>query len=377
MEITLATTLFLLVARVQQSQLAGLRRPLALGALAGLAATARPEMMLLLPLLLATEARRLARAGEARHALAGLVPLAAAFMLVLIPYALFCWATTGRLLPNTYYAKGVIARANDPNLAHFRATYLPLLYRFAYHDNLAFALLLVPGLALWLARRERRDSALLGAWPHAFWAYLLVVFPRPFSVSRYTIPLIPSLALVSMEPIAWARARLRGVTARRVTPALAGLAVAAGAARGLGDYQPIYLSNVDNILGMQVRMGRWVARNLPRGARAATNDVGAITYYGGRYCIDTVGLVTSDLITHLLAWWKRHGSVFPEETLPSYFRKARPDYCILFPDWYPNLTRVPWLRYVGEFDYRNTTGGGNRLVVCRVVGTPVGPMDRE
>jgi hypothetical protein len=124
-----------------------------------------------------------------------------------------------------------------------------------------------------------------------------------------------------------------------------------------------------------VRAGRWVASHLPRSVRIAANDVGAITYYGNRYCIDTVGLVSADAITHFLKWKQEHGSIFVEEALPSYLRMARPDYCILFPQWYPNLTQAPWLRAVGEFDYPNTTGGGDRLVVYRVVGTPVGPLD--
>jgi len=375
MEITLATALFLLVVRAQQSKREGLPRALLLGGLAGLAATARPEMAMLGPLVVVIEALRLARNEPARGAFTPLLPLAAAFALALLPYAVFCFATTGRLLPNTYYAKGVIGRASDPHLAHYRATYLPLAFQFAYHDNLSFAVLLVPGIVAWLARRARRDAALLAAWPLAFWAYSWVVFPRHFSVSRYSIPLIPALALVSMEPLAWLLERLRGAVARRVTLAAVGLAVVIGAAKSLGDYQPIYLSNVDNIVRMQVRMGRWVARHVPLGARIATNDVGAITYYGGRYCIDTVGLVSSGLVTHLLSWWKQHGSVNAELALPSYFRQSRPDYCILFPAWYPNLTRAPWLRYVGEFDYPNTTGGGDQLVVYRVIGTPAGPAD--
>src|SRR5207244_3200218 len=130
--------------------------------------------------------------------------------LALLPYAVFCFATTGRLLPNTYYAKGVIGRASDPHLAHYRATYLPLAFQFAYHDNLSFAVLLVPGIVAWLARRARRDAALLAAWPLAFWAYSWVVFPRHFSVSRYSIPLIPALALFSMVPLAWLLVRLSG-----------------------------------------------------------------------------------------------------------------------------------------------------------------------
>ncbi len=377
MEITLATLLFLLLVRLQQSRLAGPRRGFALGIVAGLAATARPEMTLLGPLAFAVEAWRLARGGAGRRALAELLPLAAAFVAVLLPYSVFCYTTTGRWLPNTYYAKGVIARASDVHLAHFRATYFPVMYQVAYHDNLAFALLLIPGFVMWLRNRARRDAWLVALWPLAFWAYSMVVFPRHFSVSRYTIPLIPAFALVSMEPLAWAIGRAGSAGVRRWAAVAAAVALTLAGLRSTAEYEPVFLSNVDNILSMQVRMGRWVAEHLPSGARVATNDVGAITYFGGRFCIDTVGLVSSDAITHMLAWWRTHGRVFPEDALPSYFRTAKPDYCILFPAWYPNLTRAPWLKYLGEFDYPNNTGGGDRLVAYRVIGTPVGPLDAE
>jgi hypothetical protein len=374
MEITLAIVLFLVLVRVQQSALGGVRRGIALGAVAGLAATARPEMTLLGPLVFGIEAWRMARAGGERDRARLLVPLVATFVAVLAPYTLFCLATTGRLLANTYYAKGVIARASDIHLAHYRTTYFPIMYQVALHDHFTFAVLLVPGLVMWVMRRDRA-SRLVVLWPLAFWAYSIVVFPRHFSASRYTIPLIPVFALVSMEPLAWLLARLRGAMARRIAIGAAALVLAFGAFGSIGEYLPVYLSNADNILHMQVRMGRWVATHLPAGARVATNDVGAITYYGGRYCIDTVGLVSADAITHMLAWWRRHGSIHPEEALPSYFRAARPDYCILFPQWYPNLTQSSWLRAQAEIDYPNSTGGGDRLVVYRVVGTPVGPFD--
>ena len=88
-------------------------------------------------------------------------------------------------------------------------------------------------------------------------------------------------------------------------------------------------------------------------------------------------LVSSDFITHMQAWWKRYHTAFAEEALPSFLRGVKPDYCILFPAWYPNLTREPWLTAVGQFQYPNNTGGGNELVVYRISGVPTGPMERR
>ncbi|TMB93557.1 MAG: hypothetical protein E6J42_12685 [Chloroflexi bacterium] len=180
---------------------------------------------------------------------------------------------------------------------------------------------------------------------------------------------MPALALVAMAPLEVLVQRIRGAS-RYLTVGVAALLVVVAAVTSQPKFRDVYLANIDNILRMQVTMGQWVASHLSRNARIATNDVGAITYYGGRYCFDTVGLVSSDFITHELAWRKTHGALVFEEALPSYWARVKPDYCILFPTWYPRLTRQPWLVKIHEVDYPNNTGGGNELVVYRVAGEP-------
>ena len=43
---------------------------------------------------------------------------------------------------------------------------------------------------------------------------------------------------------------------------------------------------------------------------------------------------------------------------------------MLFPEWYPDMTREPWLRKIYEIDYPSNTGGGSALVAYQVVGKP-------
>ena len=377
MEIGLATALSLAIVRVMQSPLAGARRAAWIGALSGLAATARPEMVLVGPLVLGLEAWRIARREGPAGKLRDLAILAVVFATLLAPYTLFCLATTGRPLPNTYYAKSWLPSITDRMLGTLRAKYLPLMYNVAWHDNLTFAVLLVPGVMVWAMRHLKRGGGLVLLWPLAFMVYSVVLNPRHFSLSRYTIPLVPFLALLSMAPLSWATQWLRAPAYRAAAVMAVVVLVGLGAWRSSHDYEPIYLANCDNIVHQQVAMGRWVAKNLPAGARVATNDVGAITWFGGHYCIDVVGLVSSDFITHMQAWWKRYHTAFAEEALPSFLRATQPDYCILFPAWYPNLTKEPWLTPVGQFQYPNNTGGGSELVVYRVSGVPIGPMERK
>jgi hypothetical protein len=134
----------------------------------------------------------------------------------------------------------------------------------------------------------------------------------------------------------------------------------------------MYLIHVDNILDMQVKMSEWVRGHLPPGSRVATNDVGAITYFGGRYCIDTEGLVAPRLISMELESRAESPRPGRDAILARYFSEVRPDYCILFPSWYPELVRQPWLVRVYSIDRPNYTGGDSHFVVYRVMNPPWG-----
>jgi arabinofuranosyltransferase len=115
---------------------------------------------------------------------------------------------------------------------------------------------------------------------------------------------------------------------------------------------------------MQIFMGHWVAENIEPDALIAINDVGALTYFGNREIIDTVGLTTPDIIPYL----KRPGYT-KDEKLLYYLEERRPEYLIIFPNWYPRLAERADLfepvythRYTGG---RNVTLGGDVMVVYR------------
>ena len=180
---------------------------------------------------------------------------------------------------------------------------------------------------------------------------------------RYTIPLIPFLAILALAAFDELRVRLRLRTLQAAAPALMGILIAIGSYRGHLETHPLYLANVDTILHLQVAMAEWVRDRLPAGARIATHDVGAITYFGNRYCIDTVGLTSADVVGFLLRWRREHGAIDFDAALSAYLRRAGADYAIFFPEWYPRLTQELWLRKMYQLDYANTTGGGNSLVL--------------
>ncbi len=94
-----------------------------------------------------------------------------------------------------------------------------------------------------------------------------------------------------------------------------------------------YAWNVRNIEQTQVRIGRWLADETPDGAVVATNDIGAIGFFSNRRVIDMVGLVTPGMLERLRRTRDREGAVL------DYFRQDRPDFLVIFDDWYPGIAR--------------------------------------
>src|SRR5439155_6039885 len=261
METCMATALALALVRVHVSDRRGFRRGLALGALAGLAANARPELALRGALVWMLEAWRpavppkaMAPATGARGG-RGAAPLAFAgvFVLAILPYMLFSLATSGRPLPNTFYAKSLIPLAMiGSNVNALRRDYLPGMLQWGMVDNLLAGFLLVPGLVAWWFRRGARRAAAVALWPLAFWAYALVLYPRHFNLSRYTIPLVPFLALLAMGPVDLLVQRVRAATWRAALRGAAYLGFALSAWRSHRIGEQMYAAQVENILRMQV-----------------------------------------------------------------------------------------------------------------------------
>jgi len=94
-----------------------------------------------------------------------------------------------------------------------------------------------------------------------------------------------------------------------------------------------YAWNVRNIEKTQVRIGRWLADETPPDAVVATNDIGAIGFFGDRRVIDMVGLVSPDVLERLRRTRDR------EAALLAFFREDRPDYLVIFDDWYPGIAK--------------------------------------
>ena len=212
-------------------------------------------------------------------------------------------------------------------------------------------LAVLPALPLAWRRDRRLGIVGLALLAHPLGMALLAPYRGPgFQEGRYSTQLLP-LALVVLA------VGLGGVIERRrrAVPAL-WLALALWA---LVPAAQRYAWGVQNIDAMQVRLGRWVDANLPRRARLAVNDIGAIAYFSRREVFDLMGLVTPEILPY-----RRQG----EEGIVRFVGEVCPDYVIVFPAWFPQLTaRADLLEPVHRVALeRVEISGGPEMVVYRL-----------
>ena len=354
MEVSLAALLVAaaLLAHAHDRPLGRARAALACAACAALAVLARPEALLLAPFLAA------ARPLTARRvALFAIVTIAA-----VTPAVLFSLWTAGTPYPATAAAKvqgglvGWLGGVREPAALMFAGR--PLAFFKEWIVWLATIHWLLPvALAAALALVWRRAGRPLGLVSLALVAHplgmaLLAPYRGPgFQEGRYSIHLLPLVAVTLAVALGGWHGRAAAIGAG-VWLALAIAALVPAATR--------YAWGVQNINAMQVHLGRWVDAELPKTARLALNDIGAIAFFSRREVIDLMGLVTPEIIPY-----RRRG----EAGVIEYVSETCPEYVIIFPAWFPRLAAS---RETLEPIYRvrlvrNEVAGAEEMVVYRLL----------
>jgi hypothetical protein len=151
-----------------------------------------------------------------------------------------------------------------------------------------------------------------------------------------------------------------------VRAALFALALGASLAR-----QPAaartYALNVKNTNEMQVAIGRWVRDHVPVGSLLAVNDVGAIGVISNCPVLDLQGLVTPEVLALRDAAHRAAGTA--PRAVFEFIAARKPDYLIIFPQWYPELDgrRDLFTPVHGVLLEDNITCGAPLMVVYRTV----------
>ncbi|MFL7790815.1 MAG: hypothetical protein AB8I69_01625 [Anaerolineae bacterium] len=374
LEICLFAALSLLAISAHLHDRVAHRYRLRTAALFGLAALSRPEGYLLFALAMADYMWSISRITNhisrfthyVLHILRQLplLPIAL-FALIILPYLLFSYHTSGHLLPNTYHAKATVGllpdRAFRDSLS-VSAIYLIL-------DNPLLLPFLLFGLILLLFGQ----ASLLSLWCAALPLAYAFIRASLYQHGRYLMPLVPCNAVVAvwgmLEAEKLARRRWptlitklqRKLGGLRVSVVLFTLLIVAGTAWRLPEMATLYARNVDNINQMHVALGHWIEENTSPGDVVALNDIGAITYISERKVIDLAGLVTPEITPAMRS---------PAQTqqLIGYLAEQDVAYVVIFPNWFPGLTeRSDVLTEVHRVTLEhNTIAGGETMVVYRL-----------
>ncbi len=313
-----------------------------------LAALARPEGLLLIALaaldgaLEATSGDGLRIAADRLRRVALGLLLAA---LVLVPIgAAYAWMS-GSPLPTTLGAKSSGPPRFVPELRFLRT-----IFGILFPSQPLPALLAAGGAAVALRRLGGpRDRGLL----LPLWAFGLPVAAAMLSsgeellvgnFGRYFFPLLPPLVLLGMlalEGVSFRR--LRSVSLGRVRLPLGAALLAALLLPPLvGTLRTgaLYLRARANVEDTDGAAARWIGEHLPADALLAVCDIGLIKYRLPNPIVDLAGIVSPDRKAFLDRARREQGLPWPN-ALRLWLEQKRPDYVVVYPEWFPLLEAEP------------------------------------
>jgi hypothetical protein len=318
------------------------------------------------------------------------------FLTVVLPFAVFSKRFGIGFLPNTAYAKALlwgrgliaaVARGDTVELIRSFSVrpydyMLSFLEESLNNNPVLFMLSSIGLLRLVLSEpfaahgRCRSFIIPLSVLLYPLAVGVLVPFGTAgYQEGRYAAPLAPLMLIVGTFGVYGAgrygakllgRAKFMGrpanIVIERSLVWLFMLLAVTAQFRGAWYRGTIYGREVDNIQDMQVELGRWIDRNLPQDALIAVNDVGAIAYFTDVELLDTVGLISPDV----LKWHRIYRD--PNKAVFEFLKEKRPDHAVLFPNWYPEMVkRKAIFEPIHKAVLReNLVCGGSEMVVYRL-----------
>jgi hypothetical protein len=215
----------------------------------------------------------------------------------------------GALLPTTFSGRKWLTFHSDhvpwQASAQFLSGFLPAFMRGQDPDGggVAFAAIGLATLAgILLAVRRRQWRMLILAFLAAYMLLVYAVLMPSYSHGlRYVaMPLLVSAVFASYGCVGWLAVAGARLKRGRALPALCGLALCTYVAvASLQAWTAIGRAGIGHIAATHVRMGRWLAANLPADATVASFDIGAIAWFSGLHVIDLGGLTDPGFTPYL------------------------------------------------------------------------------
>ncbi len=269
-------------------------------------------------------------------------------LLLLIPYMLFHWHTTGFLFPNTLYAKqaeyGVILQVFPLWWRLFGNIGPPVesvqgVFRVIF---IGAQVLLLPGLifAAYLTLKEQRfELGLIWLWWISYLLLYAFMLPVTYQHGRYQVPSLVWVLLLGVWGTACLIRLLLKRPKRRTTGYIllraVGVAWVVSLVILLFSFTVVgaqaYSQDVRFIENEMVTTAKWLHQHTDSAALIATHDIGAIGYFVEAPLIDLAGLITPEVIPFIR----------DETALYQFVIRQKADYLVTFPSWYPQMTQHP------------------------------------
>lgn len=272
---------------------------LILGVVAGLAYLCRPEFVLIAAFCLPIRAVVLLYRDRLRKE--RIVTVAAMFALaalVVLPWILQCYNTTGLPLPDSYYSK---MRFELTQEAIDLWDFFWFQVWFPYEPYLLLGFL--GGILILLHNRQPYELVLVTSL-YALYRLTMPGMSLLFA-ARYLVPLFDLLSIAFVCGVAILIEKLIATKSLKsemeknyrtlVVIVIAIILFLPSIASNVG-YTNVHANQAKNIEEMQVNLSFWIRDNLPEDAVIATYDVGAIGFFSNGIVLDQYGLVTPPLL---------------------------------------------------------------------------------
>jgi len=331
----------------------------------GIASIVRPEGYLIFTFYLFVQTPVVSkRPFFSKKELVTLMLSTAIYLSIILPYIIFSFVTTGDFLPNTFTAQSIVEsalvfRAKSAVLYLLRYCYLLVI------DNPLIAICLPYGLYSLIKRISKNKRLfLIFLITIGFPIFASITAPNLRHHGRYIIPFIPLYSVIGIIGFKTLVTRFKHnrIYFQKAAQSLIILSTLIYLLIMLINWASTFAWNVKNINDMHVHLGNWVSDNIPEDSVIALNDIGAITYISQREIIDIVGLVSSEVL-EVTKGLSKEGR---EEPLWNYLMEKHPDYLIILPSWYPQLSQKSELEEVYRVQLDRYTMVDGEMAVYKV-----------
>jgi len=298
-----------------------------LGVVVGFAYLCRPEFVLIAALCLPLRSLiMLYRDTNKKRRFLTLAAMFAIAVLVVLPWVLHCYNTTGLPMPDSYYSKlrwGVNQEMIDLWNYFWFVAWFP--------SEPYLALSFVGGGALLVLKRRPYELIMITS---LYALYRLTMPSMAFLfAARYLVPLFNIMAIAFVCGFVLIIERILTLRSLKdpfpvdfrilLTIMMIFILFTPSAVSSI-QYVDHHANQAKNIEEMQVHLSNWIVENVPEDATIATYDVGAIGYFAHGTVLDLYGLVTPIVLHNLTGL----------NDIAEYLREVNCTYIMFYVEWF-------------------------------------------